>query len=146
PVVRHRRALLPRRPPGPARGTGVLRRGPLDVLRDRAHRRPRAGPVEPQRRIQADAYAPHRLRRPLRYDEAADRRQLTSWEFVTTPGTSSSEVHSGRIFHPNPAGAITVRLGSPRRSPSQAPHHAKLEFERMAWSHSLSSRNWAMGS
>ena len=61
PLVRHRRALLPRRAPRPARGPGVLRGGAVDVLQHRAHRRSRAGALQPQQRLQEAARATVRL-------------------------------------------------------------------------------------
>ena len=60
PLVRHRRALLPGRAPRPPRRSGVLRRGAVHLLRDRAHRRSGPSALEPQRGLQAHADAPHR--------------------------------------------------------------------------------------
>ena len=59
PVVRDRRALLPRRAPRPARRPGVLRGAARDVPDDRAHGRARARPLEPQQR--AEGRCPVRL-------------------------------------------------------------------------------------
>ena len=53
PVVRDRRALLPRRAPGPARGQGVLRGAAGHVPHHRAHRRARPHPLEPQQRARS---------------------------------------------------------------------------------------------
>ncbi len=58
-VVRHRRALLPRRPPGPSRRPRVLRRAARHVPHHRAHRRPRAVPVQPQQRLERPPRSPH---------------------------------------------------------------------------------------
>ena len=48
PVVRHRRALLPRGAPRTAGRAGVLRGAPRHLPNDRAGRRPSANPIEPQ--------------------------------------------------------------------------------------------------
>ena len=61
PVVRDRRALLPRRAPRPARRPGVLRGGARHLLADRRHRRAGARAEQPQQRAQALPGAPHRL-------------------------------------------------------------------------------------
>ena len=57
PLVRHRRALLPRRAPGPARGSGVLRGAAVDVLDASSSRATRPSALQPQQRVQAAAGA-----------------------------------------------------------------------------------------
>ena len=58
PVVRHRRALLPRRAPRAARRCRVLRGAARDVPHDRAHRRAPPDPLEPQQQPEGIAGPP----------------------------------------------------------------------------------------